>query len=124
MSSASNNQNQLRQLSQEEQDIFNDFELQQKKDSKYIKFEDGETKTLKFDTTKKPEREESKKYAGKINWKFSVVEPSISLDTKDWSTSAKVAGAIVEELRKGYTVLDIERFGSGTDTRYKIRPVS
>jgi hypothetical protein len=124
MSSASNNQNQQRQLSQEEQEIFNDFELQQKKDSKYIKFEDGETKTLKFETTTKPEREESKKYAGKINWKFSVIEPSVSLGKKDWSTSAKVARAIVEELRKGYTVLDIERFGSGTDTRYKITPVS
>jgi hypothetical protein len=116
--------NQIRQLSQEEQENFNEFELQQKKDSKYIKFEDGETKTLKFDTSKRPEREASKKYAGKINWKFSVVEPSVSLDTKDWSTNAKVARAIVEELRKGYQVLDIERFGSGTDTRYKVTPVS
>jgi len=124
MSTNTNSQNQLRQLSQEEQDNFNEFELQQKKDSKYIKFEDGETKNLKFDTSKKPEREESTKYPGKINWRFSVIEPSVSLDKKDWSTNAKVARSIVEELRKGYTVLDIERFGSGTDTRYKITPVS
>src|ERR687897_885306 len=85
-----NNQNQLRrQLSQQELDIFDEFDLQQKKDSKYIRFKDGETKTLKFDTTKKPEREESKRYAGKINWKFSVVEPSVNLDQKDWCKSCK-----------------------------------
>jgi hypothetical protein len=54
----------MRQLSPEEKEIFEGFDLQQRKDSKFVKFQDQEKKVLRFDTTKAPERTESKIYTG------------------------------------------------------------
>ena len=45
--------NQIRQLNQEEEENLKSFREDRKKDRTYIKFEDGETRILKFDTTKR-----------------------------------------------------------------------
>lgn len=53
--------NQIRQLSQEEENL-KSFREERKKDRTYIKFEDKETRILKFDTTKRAKREPSEVY--------------------------------------------------------------
>ncbi len=116
---------QIRQLSPEEQQIFEGFDLQQRRDSKYVKFQEGEKKVLRFDTTKAPVRSESRTYAGKINWDFTVYDTQVNqYDVKTWSASKETAKKVVSELKRGYTVLEVERDGSGRDTRYRIRPIS
>jgi hypothetical protein len=112
--------NQIRQLSQEEEENLRSFREDRKKDRTYIKFEDGETRILKFDTTKKAKREPSEVYKDKINYVFSVIEPSISLDIKTWSVSPTVADQIYTELAKGYSTLKITRNGVDKSTRYQI----
>jgi hypothetical protein len=52
---------QIRQLSQEEENL-KSFREERKKDRTYIKFEDKETRILKFDTTKRAKREPSEVY--------------------------------------------------------------
>jgi hypothetical protein len=95
--------------------------LQQRKD---VKFQDGEKKTLRFDTTKAPIRNESKTYAGKINWDFCVYDTQVSeFDQKIWSAGKETAKKVVAELKRGYTVLEIEKDGEGRDARYKVRPI-
>jgi hypothetical protein len=90
-----------------------------------VKFQDGEKKVLRFDTTKAPVRGESKIYTGKINWEFVVYDTQLSeFDAKTWTANKETAKKVVAELKKGYTVLEIERDGSGRDTRYRVRPVS
>jgi hypothetical protein len=110
--------NQIRQLNQEEEENLKSFREDRKKDRTYIKFEDGETRILKFDTTKRAKREPSEVYKDKINYVFSVVEPSVGLDVKTWSVSPTVADQIYTELAKGYTVLKITRNGLDKSTRY------
>ena len=110
--------NQIRQLNQEEEENLKSFREDRKKDRTYIKFEDGETRILKFDTTKRARREPSDVYKDKINYVFSVIEPSVGLDVKTWSVSPTVADQIYTELAKGYTVLKITRNGLDKSTRY------
>ena len=95
--------NQIRQLNQEEEENLKSFREDRKKDRTYIKFDDGETRLLKFDTTKRVKREPSEVYKDKINYVFSVIEPSVGLDVKTWSVSPTVADQIYTELKKGYT---------------------
>jgi hypothetical protein len=52
-----NNNQLIRQLNREEQENLKSFREDRKKDRTYIKFDDGETRMLKFDTTKKVKRE-------------------------------------------------------------------
>ena len=54
--------NQIRQLNQEEEENLKSFREERKKDRTYIKFEDKETRILKFDTTKRAKREPSEVY--------------------------------------------------------------
>lgn len=64
-------------------------------------------------------------YTGKINWGFTVYDTQLDeFDAKTWDANKETAKKIVAELKKGYTVLEIERDGSGRDTRYRVRPVS
>ena len=112
------NLNQIRQLSQVEEENLKLFREDRKKDRTYIKFEDGETRILKFDVTKKAKRELSEVYKDKINYVFTVIEPSVSLDIKTWSVSPTVADQVYTELAKGYTTLKITRNGLNKSTRY------
>lgn len=112
--------NQIRQLDQEEVENLKSFREDRKKDRTYIKFEDGETRTLRFDTTKRVKREPSEVYKDKINYIFSVIEPSISPDAKTWSVGPTVADQLYTELAKGYMVLRITRNGLEKNTRYAI----
>ena len=110
--------NEIRQLSQEEVENLKSFREDRKKDRTYIKFEDGETRILKFDTTKRAIREPSEVYKDKINYVFSVIEPSVGLDVKTWSVSPTVADQVYTQLAKGYTTLKITRNGLDKSTRY------
>jgi hypothetical protein len=111
---------QIRQLNQEEMENLKSFREDRKKDRTYIKFEDGETRILKFDTAKKVKRELSEVYKDKINYVFSVIEPSLGIDVKTWSVGPTVADQVYAELVKGYTVLRITRNGLEKSTRYTV----
>ena len=112
--------NQIRQLNQEEAENLKSYREDRKRDRTYVKFEDGETRTLKFDTMKRVKAEPSEVYKDRINYVFSVIEPSISPDEKTWSAGPTVAIKIYTELAKGYTVLRITRNGLEKNTRYMI----
>ena len=85
-----------------------------------MKLDDGETRILKFDTTKRANREPSEVFKDRINYIYTVTEPSIGSDTKTWSVSPTVADQIHVELVKGYTTLKITRNGLEKSTRYDI----
>ena len=112
--------NQIRRLNQEEAENLKSYREDRKRDRTYVKFEDGETRTLKFDTMKRVKREPSEVYKDRINYVFSVIEPSISPDEKTWSVGPTVGDQIYTELAKGYTVIRITRNGLEKNTRYMI----
>jgi hypothetical protein len=117
-------QDPIRQLSSEEEEIFRRFDQQQRLNSKYVKFQDGEKKVLRFDTTKEPTMSESRVYEGKINWDFSVYDTEVSnYVEKIWSASKETAKKVVALLKIGYTVLEVERIGTGRNTTYRVRPI-
>jgi hypothetical protein len=92
------------------------------KDSKYIRIEPNNRRTLRFDLSKTIE-EVDKEYNGKTfkQYRFYVIEDNTEKVLDVGKTSAQ---AIFDKFNEGYKVLDIGRIGSGIGTRYIPRPVS
>src|SRR5205823_10182058 len=94
-------------------------------ESDYISIKDGESKTLEF--LKNRERIVDKlDFNGKPTKKvqFIVVKPEdMQRKERKLEVSRKHIPKIYEELRKGYTVLEILRVGAGKDTQYRVRGI-
>jgi hypothetical protein len=91
------------------------------RDSKFIKVGPGERKILKFN----PERIEQveAEFNGKksMRFRYTVIEEGSSSNQEKYLEVGKRTSEEIDSfLLEGNTKLKIQRFGSGTDTRYHI----
>ncbi|HEX5187409.1 MAG TPA: hypothetical protein VFV86_11020 [Nitrososphaeraceae archaeon] len=112
-------------LSQEELNNIKKMEQSLKKDSKYIKIEPNTSKTLRFILSEEM-GPISKTYNEKPfeQYSFIAIEENTDNIERRFEVGKRSAEAILEKLKEGYKVLNVERIGSGTGTMYIPRPAS
>jgi hypothetical protein len=106
--------------SEQEQSNINEIEELLNKSSNYVSIGAGEKAVLRFMTERKIEEVE-KTYNGQTVKKvrFIVIDPnSGSSQEKFFDVGRRSARLIIAKLKEGYTLLKIERIGSGKDTLY------
>jgi hypothetical protein len=101
-----------------------EIEKQSTSSGLYLKFKDGETKTLSFDPSKthsEPvEYEEGKPV---MRWKYYVRELSSEMNQeKEWTVGINMAKELQKWIAKGYFVMNITRRGSDLQTKYDVDP--
>jgi hypothetical protein len=90
-------------------------------DSKFLSFQPGEKKVLLFDAEKIEPVEPV--FDGKKIQKFQYTVKDLNTDQeKVWSVSKTMSEQLDAFLNVGRTLLEIQRVGSGRDTRYHILP--
>jgi hypothetical protein len=91
-------------------------------DNKWIKFESGEKRVLKFDQTQEPTRIEGE-YEGRptLRYEFKVLDLTTNTD-KLWAVSKTVAMQLRDYFAEEYYLLKIQRNGTGLNTKYQIMP--
>jgi hypothetical protein len=112
--------------SQEEMNNLNEIEQVLNKSSQYVRIDPGESKILRFVLGKRIEEVE-KPYNGQLfkRISFTVVETGNNDSSeKIFEVGKRSARLIIAKLKEGYTVLKIERIGSGKDTLYVPTPVT
>lgn len=112
--------------SQEEMNNLNEIEQVINKSSQYVRIDPGVSKILRFVLGKRIEEVE-KPYNGQLfkRISFTVVETENNDSSeKIFEVGKRSARLIIVKLKEGYTVLKIERIGSGKDTLYVPTPVT
>jgi hypothetical protein len=98
-------------------------ELRQK-GSKFIKLEPGEKRIFQFDAEKIEPREDE--FNGKKTPRFYyvVTEPNNGIDQEEryLPVGKQTSESIDSYLAEGHSLLKIQRFGLGKDTRYHVTP--
>jgi hypothetical protein len=98
-------------------------EESRKKESKYVKLESGEKRTLRFDPEKmKPVEVE---FDGKksTRYQYVVTDPSELDQPEKFFTVSKRNSAVIDTyLTEGKSELKLHRIGAGKDTQYLITP--
>jgi hypothetical protein len=100
-------------------------ELRQK-DSKFIKLQPSERRTLKFNPEKIDQVEAEFNGRKSIRYRYTVTEPNSgnSNQEKYLEVGKQTSEDIDSNLREGTLQLKIQRFGLGKDTRYHVIPAS
>ncbi len=85
-----------------------------------------ETKILKFDAEKIEQRETDFNGRGRktMRYIYTVLEPNNSNQEKVLEVGKRTSQEIDSHLGGGRTLLMVQRFGLGLDTRYHIIPAS
>ena len=93
-------------------------------ESKFIRFQNGEAKMMRFDTEVEPPVSRSRTY-GTFNMDFTVYHPVDSILPKIWSAHIATAkNKVIPLLQQGFTVLLVGRTGEGKyNTRYWVKPI-
>jgi len=94
--------------------------------SNYIKFVNGEKKTLIFNGDPEHTSSEDNPQFG-IRYKFVVVDVTDPMKPKEnmiWNASPRWGAMITKYIRRNQECLEIERSGSGTETQYTIIPAN
>jgi hypothetical protein len=92
------------------------------KDSKFIKLQPGEKRTLQFDP-EKIEQKEDEFNGKKTQILLMVTEPNSGTDQdKILPVGKQTSESIDSYLVEGHSLLKIQRFGLGKDTRYHVTP--
>jgi len=104
--------------------IFEQIEQESKKQSNYLKLNDGEIRTLQFDSNKI--HLVDNEFDGKITRRveYEVTDRDTNEGEKILSMALLNARQINGFLLRGKTLLEIQRIGSGRMTRYNISAVS
>ena len=106
--------------SEQEINNINEIEQQLNKDSQYITIAIGNSRILRFVTERKIEEVE-KTYNGQAVRKirFIVADPSEeNKSEKYFDVGKRSARLIIAKLKEGYSLLKIQRIGSGKETLY------
>jgi hypothetical protein len=99
-------------------------ELRQK-NSKYIKLQPGEKIVLQFNPEKIEQIEAEFNGRKTQRYQYTVTEPNSGSNQEKYLTVGKrTSEEIDSHLSEGHTLLKIQRFGLGKDTRYHITPAS
>ena len=110
---------------EEEQNNINEIDKILNEGNEYVSIEPGSNRILQFITAKKMEVVE-KKYKEKPFTQIRFIVIELNSDNKEkhdnkekWlDIGKKSARLIIDKLKEGYTLLKIERIGSGKDTLY------
>jgi hypothetical protein len=94
-------------------------ELRQR-DNKFIKIGPGEKKTLTFNPEKIEQVEAEFNGKKSMRFRYTVIEEGNSDQEKYLEVGKRTSEDIDSFLMEGATKLKVQRFGSGTDTRYHI----
>jgi hypothetical protein len=94
-------------------------ELRQK-DSKFIKIEPGQKKILKFNPEKIEQVEAEFNGKKSMRFRYTVIEEGSTDQEKYLEVGKRTSEDIDSFLGEGATRLKVQRFGSGTDTRYHV----
>ena len=106
------------------QNNFDEIDKILNKDNNYVSIEQGSSKILQFNPIKKIEEVKKNKEKPFTQIRFIVIEPNSDNNEKWLDIGKKSARLIIAKLKEGYTLLKIERIGSGKDTLYIPTPVS
>lgn len=96
-------------------------EESRKKETKYVKLEPGEKRTLHFNAEKMGPVEQE--FDGKkvIRYQYTVTDPNDPDQQEKYFTVSKRNSAIIDTyLSQGKTILNVHRIGAGRDTQYLI----
>jgi hypothetical protein len=97
-------------------------ELRQR-DNKFIKIEPGQKKILKFNPEKIEQVEAEFNGKKSMRFRYTVIEEGSDNDQEKYLEVGKRTSEDVDSfLAEGATKLKVQRFGSGTDTRYHVIP--
>jgi hypothetical protein len=96
-------------------------ELRQK-DNKFIKLQSGEKKILQFFPEKIEQVEAEFNGKKSMRFRYTVIEEGSGNQEKYLEVGKRTSEEIDSFLMEGTTKLKIQRFGSGTDTRYHVIP--
>jgi hypothetical protein len=101
-------------------------ELRQK-DSKFIKIQPGEKRILQFNPEKIEQIEAEFNGRKTHRYQYTVREPnnsSSNQEEKYLTVGKRTSEEIDSYLMEGHSLLKIQRFGLGKDTRYHVTPAS
>lgn len=100
--------------------MFEQIEIESQKQSGYLKLQDGQVRTLKFNPNKVAlvDNEFDGKVTKRVEYK--VTDPNTDEGEKTLSMAISNARRINRLLQRGKNMLEIERIGSGLDTIYNI----
>src|SRR5919108_4083308 len=97
-------------------------ELRQKS-SKFIKLQPNEKGVLQFNAEKIEQTEAEFNGRKTQRYKYAVTEPNSGSNQEKYLTVGKRTSADIDShLSEGHTLLKIQRFGLGKDTRYHVMP--
>jgi hypothetical protein len=94
-------------------------ELRQR-DSKFIKIEPGQKKIVKFNPEKIEQVEAEFNGKKSMRFRYKVIEEGSTDQEKYLEVGKRTSEDIHSFLGEGATRLKVQRFGSGTDTRYHV----
>lgn len=94
--------------------------------SKFIKLQPNEKRIIKFDAEKIEQRETDFNGRGRktMRYMYTVTEPNNGNQEKVLEVGKRTSQEIDSHLSKGRTLLMVQRFGLGLDTRYHVIPAS
>ena len=97
-------------------------ELRQK-NSKFIKLQPGEKTVLEFNPEKIEQTEAEFNGRKTQRYQYTVTEPNSDSNQERYLTVGKRTSEDIDShLSEGHTLLKIQRFGLGKDTRYHVTP--
>ena len=95
----------------------------QTKNSKYIKLQPSEKTVLQFDPEKTEQTDVEFNGRKTQRYQYTVTEPNSGSNQEKYLTVGKrTSEDIHSHLSEGHTLLKIQRFGLGKDTRYHVIP--
>jgi hypothetical protein len=92
-------------------------ELRQK-DNKFIKLQPSEKRVLQFNAEKIEQTEAEFNGRKTQRYRYTVTEPNNGSQEKYLEVGKRTSEDIDSNLSEGHTLLKIQRFGLGKDTRY------
>ena len=92
------------------------------KDNKFVKIEPSEKKILQFNPEKIEQVEAEFNGKKSQRYRYSVLDPNNSNQEKYLEVGKRTSEDIDAYLSEGKTLLKIQRFGLGKDTRYHVTP--
>jgi hypothetical protein len=115
--------NQIQQLSPKAlENLKRNAELRDK-DNKFIKIEPSEKRVLEFDPEKIEQVEAEFNGKKSQRYRYAVTDPNNGNKQEKYLEVGKRTSEDIDGyLREGHTLLKIQRFGLGKDTRYHVTP--
>lgn len=98
-------------------------EESRKKETKYVKLDPGEKRTLHFNAEKMEPVQVEFDGKNSVRYQYAVTDPNDPDQQEKYFTVSKRTSAVIDTyLSEGKTILNVHRIGAGKDTQYPITP--